>query len=643
NRVFVASCSPRTHESLFQQTVQEVGLNKYLFEMANIRDQCSWVHAFDPEKATEKAKDLVRMGLTRAFYLKPLHSSLIDVVQKTLIIGGGLAGMTAALSLANQGFETYLVEKQAELGGNLRDINHTIEGKDVKVHLNSLIEEVERNPSIRVYRSTRIKEIDGCIGDFRTTICNSQGEESLNHGAVIVATGAAETRTDEYLYGDDSRVLTQRDLEQLIYDGSEKIKDLKCAVMIQCVGSRNGERPYCSRICCTHALKNALRIKEINPGADVYILYRDIMSYGFKEKYYTMAREANIKFIRYNLESPPQVEKDGGSLKVSVIDRDLGSEIQLQPDVIGLSVPIIPEGENENLSRILKVPLDSDGFFLEAHMKLRPVDFSTDGIFVCGMAHSPKFIEETIIQAKAAAARVAALLSKEKIESEAMVPVIDLDRCIGCGICEATCAFGAIKVMETEKGKRAQVIKAACKGCGTCGAACPELANVPGHFTDQQLIAQITAFGDSPRPPSEKFEPRILGFLCNWCSYVGADIAGISRIQYKPNLRIVRVMCSGRIDPSLVIEAFLHGIDGVVILGCHPGDCHYTVGNLLMLKRMDHLRRVMQTVGLDQGRFRVDWVSAAEGLRFSEIVNEFTENVRTLGPIDSHGKMVEAS
>jgi heterodisulfide reductase subunit A len=282
---------------------------------------------------------------------------------------------------------------------------------------------------------------------------------------------------------------------------------------------------------------------------------------------------------------------------------------------------------------MLKVPLDGDGFFLEAHMKLRPVDFATDGVFVCGLAHSPKFMEESIVQARAVAGRAATVLSKAQIESEAMVPVIDLDKCIGCGVCELTCPFQAIEVGETEKGKKAQVILAACKGCGSCGAACPQMANIPGHFTDRQLMAQIEAFAEAPRISVDGFEPKILGFLCNWCAYAGADLAGVSRIQYQPNFHTIRVMCTGRIDPALVIEAFLRGIDGVMVLGCHPGDCHYSEGNLRAQERMSYLRHVLERMGLDPRRLHLDWVSASEGGRFSEIVNAFTDEVRALGPI----------
>ncbi len=679
NRVLVAACSPRTHEPLFQETLQEVGLNKYLFEMTNIRDQCSWVHSSQPERATEKATSLVRMGLNRARHLTPLYSTKMDLNHRALVIGGGLAGMTAARALSAQGFEVYLVEKEGELGGNLRHLHYTLEGNGVQGYLADLIERVKCDALIHVYTHARVEQVEGCVGNFVTTVRSAEFEVrseatshfelptsnfpfptspsplptshfTLSHGVIIVATGASELKTNHYLYGWDDRVMTQRELEESLANQQSAISNLKSIVMIQCVGSREEQRPYCSRICCSQALKNALKVKEINPQAEVIILYRDLMSYGLKEEYYTRARAAGVTFIRYDLEQPPQVRKvlavirhgetppanpDPSPLAISVRDANLGTEINFAADLLALSVATAAPQENQELARLLKVPLDGDGFFLEAHMKLRPVDFATDGIFVCGLAHSPKFMEETITQAQAAAARAATVLSREQIESEAMVPVINLEKCIGCAVCQTVCAFQAIRVKETDSGKRAEVMLAACKGCGLCGAACPYGANTPGHFTDRQLMAQISALAEAPRFSGDGFEPKILGFLCNWCAYAGADLAGSSRIQYPPNLHVVRVMCTGRIDPALIIEALMQGIDGVMMLGCHKGDCHYSTGNLHAEERMGHLRQVFEGVGLNPKRFHLDWVSASEGARFSELVNSFTEQIRELGPIEA--------
>ena len=671
NRVLVAACSPRTHETLFQDTLQEAGLNKYLFEMANIRGQCSWVHSKQPERATEKAKTLVSMGLNRARYLTPLHSVKMDLNPNALVIGGGLAGMTAARNLSGQGFEVFLVEKEAELGGNLRHVHYTLEGNGVQDYLAELVEQTQQDPLIRVFTNAQVEKVEGSVGNFITTVrignSNLQAEgipsfaidtpnTVINHGVIIVATGAREIKTDRYLYGWDERVVTQRELEEKIALDIETLKQVKRVVMIQCVGSRNEERPYCSRICCSQALKNALKVKEINPQADVLILYRDLMSYGLKEEYYTRARAAGVIFIRYDLEQPPEVRKvmavvrrnetqtsdpSNLPLQVSVVDANLNVELNLTADLLVLSVAIEASEDNESLARLLKVPQDSDGFFLEAHMKLKPVDFATDGIFVCGLAHSPKFLEETITQAQAVAGRAATILSKPQIESEAILPVINLEKCNGCAVCESVCAYQAIRVGGTNLGKRAEVILAACKGCGLCGAACPYDANYPAHFTNQQLMAQITALAAAPRISVNGFEPKLIGFLCNWCAYAGADLAGVSRIQYKPNLHVVRVMCSGRIDPVLIVDALLQGIDGVMVLGCHPGDCHYVTGNLHAQERISFLKQVFIGLGLNPKRVHIDWVSASEGKRFSEIVNTFTEQIKRLGPIDEQSLIGE--
>ncbi|MDE3088850.1 MAG: FAD-dependent oxidoreductase [Chloroflexota bacterium] len=673
NRVFVAACSPRTHEPLFQETLQEAGLNRYLFEMANIRDQCSWVHMHEPDKATQKAKDLVGMGLNRARYLTPLHSTKLDLNHRALVIGGGLAGMIAARTLAGQGFEVDLVEKENELGGNLRHLHYTLEGNLVQKFLDDLMDQVERDPLIAVHTRTRVTRVDGCVGNFAAEVTTTPGKAArLESGAIILATGAQEHKPSQYLYGQDARVLTQRELEERLATsdtlGTSNFPPFGFAqgrlptsvVMIQCVGSRDDERPYCSRVCCSQALKNALKLKEISPDIEVSILYRDLMSYGLKEEYYTKARKAGVKFIRYEVSKVPEVKVpevskvasakceatiapgsdnsalptlDTSHLQVRVVDAGLHRTLDLPADLVVLSVPTVAPKENQALAQTLKVPLDSDGFFLEAHMKLRPVDFATDGIFVCGLAHGPKFMEETVVQAQAAAGRAATILSQKQIESQAIVPNIDLDKCIGCRVCEALCTYQAIKVQETPKGKKAQVLLAACKGCGACSVACPRMANMLSHFTDAQLLAQIKALGTVARFSKNGFEPKILGFLCNWCAYAGADLAGSSRISYQPNFHTVRVMCSGRVDPALVVEAYLQGIDGVMVLGCHPGDCHYAVGNYYARDRMAYLQRVLEQVGLDARRFKLDWVSASEGSRFAEVVNAFSDQVRALGPI----------
>ena len=492
NRVVVASCSPRTHEPLFQETIREMGLNKYLFEMTNIRDQCSWVHMHQPKEATEKAKELLRMAVAKSKLLQPLKEPVVEVTKKGLVIGGGLSGMRAAMELAGQGLDCALVEKESELGGNLRHIYHTIEGNDPQALLQKTIREVLENPRIQVFTKATLKSINGYVGNFKSVISTNGSDKEFEHGVVIVAVGAKESTPTEYLYGQDSGVVTQKELEEKIAHHLDEVNRCQHIVMIQCVGSRTSERPNCSRICCSVAVKNGLKIKEKNPDTKVTILYRDIRTYGLMERYYTQARNQGIEFIQYDLDSKPNLSKEGGNLQVRVKDKILGEEVNIQPDLIVLASAITPY-ENETLAKMLKVPLTADGFFLEAHMKLRPVDFATDGIFLAGLAHFPKTISESISQADAAVARATASIAKGYVNVLPTISEVDQTRCIGCGLCELLCPFSAIRVVETEKGSKAETISASCKGCGVCAASCTQKAVTVHHFTDEQLTAQIEA------------------------------------------------------------------------------------------------------------------------------------------------------
>jgi len=491
NRVVVASCTPRTHEPLFRETVREAGLNPYLFEMANIRDQCSWVHMHEPENATEKAKDLVRAIIAKARLLKPLKNPVVNVIPAGLVIGGGIAGMTAALELARQGFEVHLVEKEKSLGGHLRTLHYLLEGDNPKGQLSKIMKEVMENSKIHVYLGAEVVDVSGFIGNFKSKIMRSQEEKEIDHGIIIVATGAVEYKPTEYLYGSDPRVVTQHELEEKIAKGEFEAKK---AVMIQCVGARTKERPNCSRICCGQAIKNALKINEISPETDVYVLYKDVRSYGFKEDYYRKAAEKGVLFINYDDERKPQATNENGKLKVKFWEPVIRKEIEIEPDLIILSIAVIPNPDNKRLSEMLKVQLTKGGFFLEAHMKLRPVDFATDGVFLCGMAHSPKYIDESIAQACAAVARATTILSKKALEMEGIVANVDEDLCSGCRICESLCPYSAIEMKEQAEEKRvAHVIEALCKGCGVCGTACPTKAVTLGHFTTDQITAQVKA------------------------------------------------------------------------------------------------------------------------------------------------------
>ena len=487
NRVVVASCTPRTHEPLFRETVREAGLNIYLFEMANIRDQCSWVHMHDPQRATEKAKDLVRAAVSKARLLMPLPKPMINVIPAGLVIGGGLTGVTAALELAKQGFDVHLVEKEKELGGNLRHIHYLLGSEDPQERLRSIIKEISDNEKIHVYLNTELVDVNGYVGNFKTTL-NCDGEKKeIDHGIVIVATGAVEYKPTEYLYGVDEKVITQRELEEKLAKGNFEARTV---VMIQCVGSRNNERPNCSRVCCAQAVKNALKIKEVSPGTEVYVLYKDIRTYGFKEDYYREVADKGVLFIRYDDENKPKVTQENGKLRVLVWEPIVKTWIPIEPDLLALSAATISNPDNERVAKMLKVPLTKDGFFLEAHVKLRPVDFATDGVFLCGLAHSPMFIEESISQACGAAGRAMTILSKETLEVEGAIASIDENFCIGCGRCESLCQYGAI---EKDESDIARVIEVLCKGCGNCAVTCPTGAITMKHFTDRQINAMIRA------------------------------------------------------------------------------------------------------------------------------------------------------
>ena len=501
NRVLVASCTPRTHEALFQDTIREAGLNPSLFEFANIRDQCSWVHQQSPELATGKAKDLMGMGVAKCLLLKAIQRVSTTLVHKGLVIGGGLSGMVASLGLAKQGFEVDLLEKETELGGNLRHIYYNLDGLDPQVMLKKIIGEVESNELIRIHRGVEIKDVSGYMGNYKTRIKTrvssghqssqeNQGETELEHGAIIVASGARSYEPVEYLYGKDSRVLTQKELEGKIATNDPEISNYRQVVMIQCVGSRDEKRPYCSRVCCSQAIKNALKLKAANPNSSIFVLYRDTRTYGFREEYYQKARSEGVIFVRYEADKRPEVKAENGLLKIFFTDPVLGEKLMISPDLLVLSAGIEP-GENESLAKILKVPLTSDNFFLEAHAKLRPVDFATDGIFLCGLAHSPRFIEESISQANAAAARAATLLSKDHLQAMGIVVGVNQKWCSGCALCVSLCPYEA---REIDPGTgTAKVTEVLCQGCGACAVACPNGVTDQKGFEKKQILSMIEA------------------------------------------------------------------------------------------------------------------------------------------------------
>jgi len=497
NRVVVASCSPRTHEPLFRDTCRQAGLNEYLFEMANIRDQCTWVHMNEPAEATRKASDLVRMAVAKAALLEPLSKGSLKVNSDALVIGGGLAGMTAALNLAEQGFRVHLVEKEPELGGNFRHIYVPLNGENTQQKLSEMIESVSSHPNIEVHTSSNVSAAEGSVGNFKSTIEKNGQTTEVSHGVAIVATGAEEFRPAEYLYGENPNVITQRELEERINDKDADLQKAKSVAMIQCVGSRDDERPYCSRVCCTQAVKNAIAIKEAQPDTSVYVLYRDMRTYGLREEHYRRAREKGVRFIRYEQDRKPEVVATDGRLQVSCVDPILRTPLRIDCDLLALAAAIVPGEGADKVGQLYKIPLNQEKFFLEAHMKLRPVDFATEGVFMCGLAHCPKSVEESIAQADAAAARAATILSKDEIEIDAVISEVVDANCDGCAYCIDPCPYGALTLIEyMSDGSIKKTVErdgALCKGCGVCQATCPKQGIFVRGFKVEQLGAMVDA------------------------------------------------------------------------------------------------------------------------------------------------------
>jgi heterodisulfide reductase subunit A len=500
NRVVVASCTPRTHEALFQNTIREAGLNFYLFELANIRDQCSWVHRDHPDAATEKAKDLVRMAVAKVRLVEPLQRKSLDFNHDALVIGGGVAGMKAALELADQGFQVSLVEREGDLGGNMRHLRFLLSHADPQGLLRDLVSRILDHPGIHVFLNAEVVEFEGSLGNFKTTlgIADSDDPLTIGHGVAVLATGAQPYQPTEYLYGQDERILTQIEFEQLLADQPGEVEGMESVVMIQCVGSRNEDRPYCSRLCCSQAVKNALEVKRVSPETDVYVLYRDIRTYGLLEPYYREARDAGVMFLRFEDDATPEVTANG-TLQVVIHDAMLDADVALRADRVVLSVATVPRSDSDQVAQLLKVPRTADGFFQEAHLKLRPVDFANEGIFLCGMAHYPKkALTESVVQAAAAAGRAATILAQQTLSIGPMISHVVEEKCDGCAYCVEPCPFNAITLVEYENEtgeieKRVVVEEMLCKGCGTCQATCPKGGIFVSHFKLDYLRAMTMA------------------------------------------------------------------------------------------------------------------------------------------------------
>lgn len=717
-RVVVASCTPKLHEKLFRECLEEAGLNKYLLVIANIREQCSWVHKGDNKRATIQAEDFIKMAIERARLMQPQPKHTVPVEKRVLVIGGGVAGITASLNLADMGYEVYLVEKNPTIGGRMAQLDKVFPYHDCSICiLAPLMVEANRHPNIKLITYAEVKNVSGWIGNFKVQIrkkpryikeedctgcgicadycpievpnefdcglgmrkavympfpqatptvyiidpdhcagcrnCEAvcgpeavdlnQKEEIIENtfGAIIITTGYDPfdpTIKDNYGYGRFDNVITSLELERMFCASGPTLGAVvrpsdgippKNVVFVQCVGSRDESvgKPYCSRVCCTYAVKEAKEIKNQIPGSEIFVFYLDIRTFGkgFEEAYQDALSEYRIRFIRGRVSKIIENPKTK-NLIVRAEDTLLGKPVEVEADLVVLSVGLSPPKEQEKLQSILEVPLSSDGFILERHPKLRPVETQVPGIYVAGCAQSPKDIQDSVSQAGAAAAKVAGLLSKGEVEIEPYVPVINPEECWKCGVCATACDLGVISLDKEGVG----VSAAGCEGCGACAGACPSGALQIPISTDAQIKSQMEA-----TLKEKKEYPLIIAFLCNWCAYEAADTAGIGKIRYPTNVRPIWVMCSSRVNPQFILEAFEKGADGVLVMGCYPQDCHYRTGFIKTQRRVEVLNEMLKSIGINPKRLKLESASASEGKKFARVVKEFTEELRSLPTIGS--------
>jgi heterodisulfide reductase subunit A len=648
NRVVVACCTPRTHEPTFKATLKEAGLNPYLLEFVSIREQSSWVHKDEPEMATETAKDLIRMGVSKARYLEPGTEIRLPVGKECLVIGGGIAGITAALVLGDLGFQVLLVERCPELGGILNKL-HRLSPEDVvsKDFIQNRIARVLGHERIKVMTSTEVAAITGYVGNFEVTL-SEVNEKQTNQGAlskntesrnkkvstIIVATGMEEIEpTGLFGFGNHPNVITHLQLEQLLKTNDNKIKELENIAFISCVSSRNDERGCCN-VGCLSTIKNIKTLKEMNPRINSYLFFRDFNITGQDVQYHYNSMDKYSASFRYPDNDPPRVslredDQETGKTKLEVQSFDIltGEQIRLEVDLLVLTSGYRGDRSSQTLKGLLKVSTNPDGFFTEAHVKLRPLDFANEGIYVCGCARWPKNVKETMEEAMGAAMRAAIPMEREYVETEGIVADVDPEACVSCGICTEACAFGAPGLVENN----IEIIKAICKGCGTCAASCPTEAIDIIHFSDEQLLAQVDAALE------ERPENKIVVFACHWCALGAVDNAGVSRFEYPANLRIIRVMCSGRVDPKFILHAFERGALGVLVAGCEIPTCHYISGNFYASKKVLLTKKLLELAGIKPKRVRLEWLSAAQGARFAEVAKEFSSELDDLGAIQNDG------
>jgi heterodisulfide reductase subunit A len=733
NRVVVASCTPRMHEPTFRNCVAEAGLNPYLLEMANIREQCSWVHLHDREAATRKAKDIVKIAIARARLLEPQEETRIPVTDAALVIGGGVAGIQAALDLADAGHQVYLVEKQPSIGGIMAQLDKTFPTMDCSICvLGPKMMDVGRHPRIKLMTLSEVEKISGYVGNFKVrvrkkaryvdeSLCNNCGrcaevcpvvvpdafqqgfasrkaayipfpqavpssyaidmanclgnnpvtcdkcvnvceKECINLnmedevvefpvGIIIVATGMDiydPTALDEYGYTRFENVITTIEFERLICGGGPTEGRLvrpsdhqtpKRIGFIQCVGSRTENRgnPYCSNVCCMNTIKDSLLINEHHPDTEVYVFYMDIRAYGKGfEDLYRRSKEVGVHYIRG---LPGEVLEDPATrnLKVRVENTTTCQIEEYDLDMVVLSVGLEPSTDLKKLTGIINISQTADGFVMEAHPKLKPVDAPTPGIFFAGSVEAPKDIKDSVTQASAAVARSSILLNAGTIRGDAVRAVVDMEKCNSCGVCARVCPFGAIEV-DIKAKTGAQVTTAACVGCGACVAECRFDAMTVQHYRDEQILAQIEAALEED--PAQK----IITFLCNWCSYAASDMAGVSRLQYPANNRFIRVMCSARVDEDFIWQAFRLGAPLVLLSGCHIGDCHYISANHWTMRRADRLWNRMEKLGIRPERLQLEWISAAEGPRFGQVMRDLEEMRQKVTPEEiAHTKKILAA
>jgi heterodisulfide reductase subunit A len=621
NRVVVASCTPRTHEPLFKQTIKEAGVNPYLLEFVSIREQVSWVHMKEPEIATDKAKDLVKMGVAKAALLEEGQEIRLPVKTDCMIIGGGMAGMTAALNIADQGFNAILIEKEPQLGGMLNQlcfISHDHYKAPAAKVVKAKVARVEAHPHVKVYIDTQIETVDGYIGNYKVTLkTNGDGSsENVEVSTIVVATGMKEIEPEgQFLYGTDPRVVTQLQLDRMLRN--KAVKDVKSVVIINCVNSKNEIRGCCS-VGCHTSVKNAIALKKLHKDARVQILYRDLSMVKEEGDALEMAKKIGIKFFRFPDDRYPVVDKKTDGLRVRVYDLLIGREFEIPADLVVLTTAFKGDETVDHLKGLLKVSSNADGFFQESHVKLGPLEFPTDGISLCGCAKAPMTFKESCEAGTGAAMRASIPMKKGYIEAEGIVADIDLAACNQCSICWKKCPYTAIKV---DDDKNPEVIKALCKGCGLCAADCPKECISIVHYTDEQVIAQVEA------ALKEEPDKKIIGFVCHWCALGGVDMAGVSRLQYPSNARLIRVMCSARVSIKMMRHAFDLGAAGVLVAGCEFPTCHYITGNYAAEKRIKRTKSKLAKAGYDPERLWNIWCSAADGPKFANTMRNMVKEL----------------